>query len=421
MIVSNKICCLGFVQSLMNKCNSGNSADEFRAFLDMLVGDLLTSLHRPQLPSSVLLLQAVIRQLVCNISGKASQGLKLQSLELLGNIACEFAKVFSGLEKSQDEASDALQRLANPKDEEGGDTKQAVRQSIRAKEKREASETPEERAKRIETERKRLTMEYWTALLAYYDQEEMGEEKFYLLASWMKEVGLVGQRTKRLQEQALLEEVERVTKPVLNLVIETDGRGSRVGGEDEVVDRRVARSLIRLLDCDLSLSSKLLYESSLKCLVIALGNAHNTNVRSRAMKSLAMVLNDSPQRYAAALLQREDLQHALSSALTDASTSVRESTIDLIGRFVLNSKDDKLLDKYYDVITARILDSGVSVRKRVIKVLREVCATVFPSHPKVPEICSKLIRRISDDGEGKSISLDFLKEMINPYYSCRYP
>lgn len=44
--------------------------------------------------------------------------------------------------------------------------------------------------------------------------------------------------------------------------------------------------------------------------------------------------------------------------------------------------------------------TGVSVRKRVIKILREVCLN-FPDYPRVPDICSKIIRRINDDGEGE--------------------
>lgn len=44
-------------------------------------------------------------------------------------------------------------------------------------------------------------------------------------------------------------------------------------------------------------------------------------------------------------------------------------------------------------------DTGVSVRKRVIKILKDICIE-YPEFPKIPEICVKMIRRVNDeDGE----------------------
>ena len=41
-------------------------------------------------------------------------------------------------------------------------------------------------------------------------------------------------------------------------------------------------------------------------------------------------------------------------------------------------------------------DTGVSVRKRVIKILRDICV-LQPEFPKVNEICIRIIRRITDE------------------------
>jgi cohesin loading factor subunit SCC2 len=38
----------------------------------------------------------------------------------------------------------------------------------------------------------------------------------------------------------------------------------------------------------------------------------------------------------------------------------------------------------------------VSVRKRVIKILKDICLE-FPDYPRIPEICVKIIRRINDE------------------------
>ena len=64
------------------------------------------------------------------------------------------------------------------------------------------------------------------------------------------------------------------------------------------------------------------------------------------------------------------------------------------GRFILHKQE--LIVQYYGVITDRILDTGVSVRKRVIKILKDICLE-FPTYDKIPEICVKMIRRINDE------------------------
>ena len=75
----------------------------------------------------------------------------------------------------------------------------------------------------------------------------------------------------------------------------------------------------------------------------------------------------------------------------------REAAIDLVGKFILSKED--LISKYYEAICGRILDTGVSVRKRVIKIFKEICMD-YPGYAKIPEICVLMIRRINDE-EGK--------------------
>ena len=78
----------------------------------------------------------------------------------------------------------------------------------------------------------------------------------------------------------------------------------------------------------------------------------------------------------------------------DSSSNVREAAVDLLSRFVL--LQDDLPEKYYGMIANRILDTGISVRKRVVRILRDICIEK-PDFPKNTEICCKLIRRINDE------------------------
>ena len=51
---------------------------------------------------------------------------------------------------------------------------------------------------------------------------------------------------------------------------------------------------------------------------------------------------------------------------------------------------------HFSMIIDRILDTGVSVRKRVIKILKDICVE-HPEFEKIPEICARMVRRVDDE------------------------
>jgi len=56
-------------------------------------------------------------------------------------------------------------------------------------------------------------------------------------------------------------------------------------------------------------------------------------------------------------------------------------------------------------------DTGVSVRKRVVKIFRDICMSQ-PDFEKIPEMCIKMIARI-DDEESVRVSVIRLKLELN--------
>ena len=88
-------------------------------------------------------------------------------------------------------------------------------------------------------------------------------------------------------------------------------------------------------------------------------------VRSRGLKSLAEVVEVDPN-----ILTRTEVWSAVHARLNDQATQVREAAIELLGTFMLGRPE--IVNKYYHQIADRIDDTGVSVRKRVIKVLRDL-------------------------------------------------
>ncbi|XP_050736968.1 nipped-B-like protein isoform X1 [Eriocheir sinensis] len=126
-------------------------------------------------------------------------------------------------------------------------------------------------------------------------------------------------------------------------------------------------------------------------------------VRTKAMKCLTMVVEADP-----GVLSRKDMQLGVHHSFLDHSTSVREAAVDLVGKFVLSRPE--VLTTYYDMISARILDTGVSVRKRVIKILKDICLEC-PDFAKIPEICVKMIRRINDEEGIKKLVQEVFQNM----------
>lgn len=59
------------------------------------------------------------------------------------------------------------------------------------------------------------------------------------------------------------------------------------------------------------------------------------------------------------------------------------------------------------MLAERILDTGISVRKRVIKIFRDICLEQ-PDFSKIPEMCVKMIRRVNDE-EG-------IKKLVNEVF-----
>lgn len=130
-------------------------------------------------------------------------------------------------------------------------------------------------------------------------------------------------------------------------------------------------------------------------------------IRTKAVKCLAMIVEVDPS-----ILLRKDMQIGVNQKFLDTSISVREAAVDLIGKYVLSSP--YLIDQYYDMLSMRILDTGVSVRKRVIKILRDICIE-YPDFDKIPEICVKMIRRVNDeDGIQKLVTEVFMRMWFTP-------
>ena len=126
--------------------------------------------------------------------------------------------------------------------------------------------------------------------------------------------------------------------------------------------------------------------------ILGLLGANQPLIRARALKGLSGIVESDPQ-----ILEENAIEEAITARLMDSAISVRESCVELIGKFI--NKYGNFKGTFYDALIKRLKDKGPSVRKRVIKILKDI-ALKDPSHERMTLILSELLKRIADDTEG---------------------
>jgi len=101
----------------------------------------------------------------------------------------------------------------------------------------------------------------------------------------------------------------------------------------------------------------------LGCVISLTGN-ESASLRKPAVKSLANIINADQS-----LMYHSDIGNAVSLRFTDEAKSVREAAVNLVGAYVL--KSPKIANIYHSSLINCLDDSGVSVRKAVVKVSGE--------------------------------------------------
>ena len=80
-----------------------------------------------------------------------------------------------------------------------------------------------------------------------------------------------------------------------------------------------------------------------------------------------------------ALAAREEIRTAVLERFDDVAISVREEAVRLAGGFVLQGYDVSY--QYLDGLLVRLRDKGVSVRKAVVGIVRDILLQQ-PTHPR---------------------------------------
>ncbi|XP_021235062.1 nipped-B-like protein isoform X3 [Numida meleagris] len=377
-----------FLSIFLKKCGSKQGEEDYRPLFENFIQDLLSTVNKPEWPAAELLLSLLGRLLVHQFSNKSTEmALRVASLDYLGTVAARLRK--DAVTSKMDQGSIArILKQASGGDDEIQQLQKALLDYLDENTETDAS-LVFSRKFYIAQWFRDTTMETEKAIKSQKD-EDSSEGTHHA-----KDVETTGQIMHRAESR----------KKFLRSIIKTaPSQFSTLKIYSDTVDYEDACLIVRYLASMRPFAQS--FDIYLTQILRVLGE-NAIAVRTKAMKCLSEVVAVDPS-----ILARPDMQRGVHGRLMDNSTSVREAAVELLGRFVLCRP--QLAEQYYDMLIERILDTGISVRKRVIKILRDICIEQ-PTFPKITEMCVKMIRRVNDEeGIKKLVNETFQKLWFTP-------
>ncbi|KAJ8040860.1 Nipped-B-like protein [Holothuria leucospilota] len=418
-----------FLSVFLKKCVSKDEED-YRPLFENFVQDLLSAVNKPEWPAAELLLSLLGRLLMHHFSNKSNDmTMRVSSLEYLGQIASRLRKDAVSSRMDQDVLNTISKEMLSNSGDDG-------------------KETADPESERYLRSLERALLDY----LVYNSENDpalLFTRQFYI-AQWYRDTSAEMENAMKAAKDEEKEDSDDEEDEDESSEDEEDSRRSRrnrnkkkkkqkpQGSSNTELFNKAEKRKAYLLGAikifenfrGLRKSRNIItYESA--CLVarylaskrpfsqsfdiylsqiLRVLSETAVAIRTRAMKCLSSVVAADTN-----ILARNDVQKAVYGRFIDQSTSVREAAVELVGRFVL--MEAALTDKYYDMLMERILDTGISVRKRVIKTLRDICIEQ-PNYSKIPEICVKIIRRVNDEeGIKRLVNETFQKMWFTPLSS----
>lgn len=376
-----------FLSIFLKKCGSKQGEEDYRPLFENFVQDLLSTVNKPEWPAAELLLSLLGRLLVHQFSNKSTEmALRVASLDYLGTVAARLRKDAVTSKMDQGSIDRILKQVP-----EGEDEIQQLQKALLDYLEENTETDPSlvfSRKFYIAQWFRDTTMETEKAMKTQKDEDSEG-----------------GHHTKEVESTGeIMQRAEKRKKFLRSIIRTAPSQFSTLKSSSDTVDYDDACLIVRYLASMRPFAQS--FDIYLTQILRVLGE-NAIAVRTKAMKCLSEVVAVDPS-----ILARLDMQRGVHGRLMDNSTSVREAAVELLGRFVLCRP--QLAEQYYEMLVERILDTGISVRKRVIKILRDICLEQ-PTFPKITEMCVKMIRRVNDEeGIKKLVNETFQKLWFTP-------
>ncbi|KAG2115459.1 hypothetical protein DEU56DRAFT_932992 [Suillus clintonianus] len=127
-------------------------------------------------------------------------------------------------------------------------------------------------------------------------------------------------------------------------------------------------------------------------------------MRTKALRALGQIVNSD-----SSILAAPNVRRAIESHLLDSSPAVRDAAVELIGKYMIESPE--VVGDYYAKIADRIADTGLGVRKRVIKLLKQCYAGTEDLCRRI-DIATKLVLRMLDEDDTvKDLAIKTVEEL----------
>ncbi|XP_076883333.1 sister chromatid cohesion protein SCC2-like [Bidens hawaiensis] len=420
-------CCLFWgrvLQRFANSKNQNQEASDFKIMLENIVTDLLTTLNLPEYPASTHILEVLCVLLLQN-AGLKSKDIVARShaIDILGMIAARLKREAVLCKK---EKFWILQELLGGDAIDNNHPDDAC--SVCLDSKSENSLVQCEGCERLFHVECLGTREHEVSSSNWLCQLCQCRKQLLSLHSYCKAQGRDESNHTRKKSKSSdtpdVTKLEIVQQMLLNY-LQDSGSAEDVHiftrwfyicqwyKEDPSSQEKFLYYLARLKSKEIlrssGMNSSLLTRSSVKKITMALGQHSSFSrgfdrilhlllaslregspiIRAKAMKAVSIIVEADPE-----VLGDKYVQTAVEGRFCDSAISVREAALELVGRYIASHPNVAL--RYYGKVAERVKDTGVSVRKRAIKIIRDMC-TSNANFLEFTNACIEIISRISDE------------------------
>ncbi|KAJ7605513.1 hypothetical protein DFH06DRAFT_257355 [Mycena polygramma] len=378
------------------KATKNSNEAEYRAIFDNLISDLLAVLYWPEYPAASLLLSIATKFMLSSLddvktsSQTESNGAKTMALDHLGVIA---ARIRSSMLKFQPGTGDSAPKVKplKPMDE--------IVTSLDAKRLDKLLASHRDVAAHL-TKRSSEEQAYQSA--RELTAATLGQELAVALDRVNLWMSPEDDEDLNIKDQSKLLPFGSKIKTALHNVWKDQAPDVFDIGSQEEAERidRVAEEIgtIQLLRNS--------FQPILKIILSAL-DAPPIFMRTKALRALGQIVTSDPT-----ILSEPNVRQSIESHLLDSSSAVRDAAVELIGKYMIDSPE--VAGDYYDKIADRMADTGLGVRKRVIKLLKAFYAVTDDNARRVDISTRLVMRMVDEDDTVKELAIKTIEELWFP-------
>ncbi|EJF61054.1 hypothetical protein DICSQDRAFT_170603 [Dichomitus squalens LYAD-421 SS1] len=366
------------------KTTKNSNEAEYRAIFDNLISDLLAVLFWPEWPAASLILGLICKFMVSSLddikstSQNDNNAVKTLALDHLGVIAAHLRT--SMLKFKRDSGELGLTPLDEVMSSLDGEK---LRQLVAAH-----SDLQNNLCRRSSEDQ------------AFYSAREL------TAVMWGHELALTLQHCERL----LSEDADIDRKAVKSLARQEKGAMREIWDEPSGDIFELGTSQEELARID-RLSEEIGICQSLRnsfnpilAVVLQALDAPPVFMRTKALKALGQIVTSDPS-----ILSAPNVRRGIEDHLLDSSPAVRDAAVELIGKYIVDSP--RFAADYYQKIADRIADTGLGVRKRVIKLLKAYYSVTEDRSARI-DICTRIVLRMLDEDDTvKDLAVKNMEEL----------